>query len=110
MAAIDEEQQALLAAEDGLAIGTRASTDCEVTSLQLSSPQVPDGERPLLAQSSLYTTHWLSTWDQRMWEFAIGLIMLEMCPSSLALVSAFGLVDSLAKVFSGSFVGSYVDR
>ncbi len=110
MAAIDEEQQALLAAEDGLAKGTRASTDCEVTSLQLSSPQVPKGERPLLAQSSLYATHWLSTWGQRMWEFAIGLIMLEMYPSSLAWVSAFGLVDSLAKVFSGSFVGSYIDR
>jgi len=45
-----------------------------------------------------------------MWEFAIGLIMLEMYPSSLALVPVFGLVDGLAKVFSGSLVGSYIDR
>ncbi|KAL0018471.1 hypothetical protein WJX77_004008 [Trebouxia sp. C0004] len=36
--------------------------------------------------------------------------MLEMYPSSLALVSAFGLVDGLATVFSGSLVGSYIDR
>ena len=43
-------------------------------------------------------------------EFAVGLIMLEIYPSTLALVSAFGLVDGLAKVLSGSFVGSYIDR
>ncbi|KAL3161599.1 hypothetical protein ABBQ32_010458 [Trebouxia sp. C0010 RCD-2024] len=110
MAAGDEEQQALLAAEDALPNGTRASTDCEVTSQKVSPPQVPDGEIPILAQSSLYATHWLSTWGQRVWEFAIGLIMLEVYPSSLALVSAFGLVDSLAKVFCGSSVGSYIDR
>jgi iron-regulated transporter 1 len=45
-----------------------------------------------------------------MWEFAIGLILLELRPGSLALVAAFGLVDSSAQVLSGPFIGAYVDR
>ena len=45
-----------------------------------------------------------------MWEFAIGLIMLELLPSSLALVSAFGLVDGGAQILSGALIGDYVDR
>lgn len=47
---------------------------------------------------------------QRMWEFAIGLILLELRPGSLALVSAFGLVDSIAQVIAGPHIGCYIDR
>ena len=47
---------------------------------------------------------------QRMWEFAIGLILLKLRPGSLALVAAFGLVDSCAQVLAGPFIGAYVDR
>ena len=46
---------------------------------------------------------------QRMWEFSIGLILLELRPDSLALVALFGLVDSLAKVIAGPYIGAYVD-
>lgn len=70
----------------------------------------PDEDRLLYAKSALYASHALSTWGQRMWEFAVGLIMLELYPSSLVLVSAFGLADGLAKVFSGSFIGDYIDK
>ncbi len=45
-----------------------------------------------------------------MWEFAIGLILLELRPGSLALVSAFGLVDSGAQVIAGPHIGAYIDR
>jgi iron-regulated transporter 1 len=45
-----------------------------------------------------------------MWEFAIGLILLELQPGSLALVSVFGLVDSAAQVIAGPYVGAYIDR
>ena len=43
---------------------------------------------------ALYGSHFLSTWGQRGWEFSIGLIMLELQPTSLLLVSVFGLVDA----------------
>lgn len=36
--------------------------------------------------------------------------MLELYPSSLALVSAFGLVDGGVQIVSGAFLGTYVDR
>ena len=45
-----------------------------------------------------------------MWEFSIGLILLELRPDSLALVAFFGLVDSLAQVIAGPYIGAYVDR
>lgn len=78
--------------------------------VQVDFQPQPDEDEPLYARFAMYTSHALSTWGQRMWEFAVGLIMLELYPSSLVLVSAFGLADGLAKVFSGSLVGSYIDR
>ena len=59
---------------------------------------------------ALYASHALSTWGQRMWEFAVGLLMLRLRPGSLLLVSAFGLVDGGAQVLAGGTVGSYVGR
>lgn len=78
--------------------------------VQVDFQPQPDEDQALYAKLALYASHALSTWGQRMWEFAVGLIMLELYPSSLVLVSAFGLADGLAKVFSGSFVGRYIDR
>ncbi len=45
-----------------------------------------------------------------MWEFSIGLILLDLHPESLALVALFGLIDSLAQVLAGPFLGAYIDR
>ena len=59
---------------------------------------------------ALYASHALSTWGQRMWEFAVGLLMLELRPGSLMLVSVFGLVDGGAQVLAGGAVGSYIGR
>eukprot|EP00887_Chlorella_sp_A99_P000187 scaffold13.g187.t1 len=59
---------------------------------------------------ALYGSHFLSTWGQRGWEFAVGLIMLELHPTSLLLVSTFGLLDSAIQVVFGASVGSWVDR
>ncbi|KAK9815567.1 hypothetical protein WJX72_006024 [[Myrmecia] bisecta] len=59
---------------------------------------------------ALCSSHALSTWGQRMWEFDVGLLMLELYPDSLLLVSAYGLVSSAVQVLLGAYVGSYVDR
>jgi len=67
---------------------------------------IGDGRRARLA---LYGSHFLSTWGQRAWEFAVGLIMLEIRPSSLLLVSVFGLCDAAAVVVGGPAVGAFVD-
>lgn len=59
----------------------------------------------------LYASHALCTWGERAWEFAVGLIMLELNDgSSLLYVALFGLLDAAAQVVFGAAVGSYVDR
>lgn len=40
----------------------------------------------------------------------MGLIMLELHPSSLLFVSLFGLIDAAVQVLFGATVGAYVDR
>lgn len=42
--------------------------------------------------------------------YASGLVLLDLNPASLTLVSVFGLVDCLALVLFGGAVGAYVDR
>jgi iron-regulated transporter 1 len=61
------------------------------------------------ARQALYGSHFLSTWGQRAWEFLVGLVMLEIHPSSLLLVSIFGLCDAAAVVVFGPAVGIFVD-
>lgn len=51
----------------------------------------------------------LSTWGQRGWEFTVGLLMLELHPSSLVLVALWGLVDAAVSVLLGASVGTWVD-
>lgn len=58
----------------------------------------------------LYISHFLSRWGARMWEFGVGLFMFEIWPSSLLLTSLFGLVEDMAVVFLGVYVGKWVDR
>ena len=104
----DSDQVDLL--DEQASIGRTATDSYESTIFNLATPDLPQADRPLYAKSALYTSHFLSTWGQRMWEFAIGLIMLELYPSSLALVSTFGLVDGGVQIVSGAWLGSYVDR
>ena len=40
----------------------------------------------------------------------VGLLMLQLQPGSLLLVSVFGLVDGGAQVAAGGAIGTYLDR
>lgn len=67
------------------------------------------------AQYTLFASHALSAWGQRAWEFLVGLVMLEIArspsgESSLILVSAFGVVDSVAVTAFAGRVGAWIDR
>jgi hypothetical protein len=77
-----------------------------------STSRGPDGPHEDIksARMALYASHALATWGQRMWEFAVGLVMLELRPGSLRLVATSGLLGSLAGFFAGGAVGQYVDR
>ena len=59
---------------------------------------------------AMYVSHVLSTWGQRGWEFMVGILMVQIYPSSLLLVATFGMFDAAAVTLFSSSVGGYIDR
>lgn len=57
----------------------------------------------------LCAAHLLVSWAKQTWSFTAALVLLFLHPTSLALVSAYGLLDCLIRVLLSSSVGSYVD-
>ena len=49
----------------------------------------------------LLGSHALATWGVRTWEFSVALILMALWPTSLALVAAYGIIDSLACIILG---------
>lgn len=72
--------------------------------------QLPPEPPPRSVLVCVCVSHALARWAWRSWEFAVALILMRLHPSSLLLVSLYGLLDNLARVVLGSFVGGYVDR
>lgn len=60
--------------------------------------------------NKLYTSHFLSVWNSRLFEFGAVLFLAVITPGTLFYVSIYALIRSLAAVFLASSVGKYVDR
>jgi len=71
---------------------------------QNDTPVAPRGVKLAICAS-----HALSTWSERTWAFAVGLIFLEIY-DDLFFVSLFGLVQALASVLFSPSVGVYIDK
>ncbi|GLI67363.1 hypothetical protein VaNZ11_011542 [Volvox africanus] len=65
---------------------------------------------PSRAKVFLCSSYALAAWAWRSWEFIVALILIELYPDSLLMVSAYGILDNLARVLLGPAVGSYLDR
>ncbi|GMH45689.1 hypothetical protein BSKO_13652 [Bryopsis sp. KO-2023] len=65
---------------------------------------------PVRAKWLLYVSHALSTWGERAWEFAVGLVILDLYNNSLREVSLYGLASALGAVLFGPSVGRFIDR
>ncbi|GLC41594.1 hypothetical protein PLESTB_000698500 [Pleodorina starrii] len=65
---------------------------------------------PARAKFFLCASYALAAWAWRSWEFIVALVLIELYPESLLMVSAYGLLDNLARVLLGPVVGNYVDR
>mmetsp|Transcript_38178 Transcript_38178/g.107875 ORF Transcript_38178/g.107875 Transcript_38178/m.107875 type:complete len:490 (+) Transcript_38178:357-1826(+) len=59
---------------------------------------------------AIYSAHFLRSWSERAWEFAIGLILLSLKPDTLWLVAAYGLTENLVITLLGPWVGAWLDR
>ncbi|KAF3651003.1 Solute carrier family 40 member 1 [Capsicum annuum] len=58
----------------------------------------------------LYFGHFLSRWSARMWEFSVGLYMINVWSDSLLLTAAYGVVESASTALFGPLIGQWVDR
>ncbi len=57
----------------------------------------------------LYTSHFLSTWNARQFEFSAILFIVDIFPGTLLPSSIFGFCTTLAAVFFSSRIGTLVD-
>ena len=58
----------------------------------------------------VYLSHFLSTWNSRMFEFAAVLFLAVITPGTLLYASIYALLRSLAAALLSARVGAYIDR
>merc|ERR1719453_1733670 len=66
--------------------------------------------REAWASRSLFVSHGLVAFGNRLWQFATPLLLIAIFPSSLMAVAAFQLCMYLAEVFALPQIGDWVDR
>lgn len=58
----------------------------------------------------LYTSHFLSTWNSRLFEFGSVLFLTSIYPDTLLPMSVYALVRSGAAIIFAQGLGSWIDR
>ncbi|XP_014516018.1 solute carrier family 40 member 2 [Vigna radiata var. radiata] len=58
----------------------------------------------------LYIGHFLARWDARMWEFSVGLYMVNIWPDSLLYAAIYGAIESASIALFGPIIGRWVDK
>ncbi|KAL0310040.1 UNVERIFIED_CONTAM: Solute carrier family 40 member 2 [Sesamum radiatum] len=76
--------------------------------LDVEEQQPPSFSSSLLV--NLYVGHFLARWGARMWEFSVGLYMINVWPDSLLLAAAYGVVESASTALFGPLIGQLVDK
>lgn len=88
-----------------------------------SSPQTVDQSAPLLGDlprrehaalmrtaRRLYVSHFLSTWNSRVFEFGSVLYLATIYPGTLLPMSAYAMARSLSAILFAPAVGRHIDR
>lgn len=79
----------------------------------MRQPLLPGSSQTSLDQSlvrRMYAGHFLARWGARMWEFSVGLYMINIWPDSLLFTAVYGVVESASTVLFGPIIGTWVDR
>nr|XP_010921057.1 solute carrier family 40 member 1 isoform X1 [Elaeis guineensis] len=79
----------------------------------MRQPLLPGSSQQSLDQSlirRMYVGHFLARWGARMWEFSVGLYMINIWPDSLLFTAVYGVVESASTALFGPIVGAWVDR
>lgn len=67
-------------------------------------------ERPSSLINHLYIGHFLARWGARMWEFSVGLYMINIWPDSLLYAAIYGAIESASITLFGPIIGRWVDK
>ncbi|CAJ1969557.1 unnamed protein product [Sphenostylis stenocarpa] len=89
------------------------NSNCEMEeSVKLGVPPLTgQQQRPSLALITyLYIAHFLARWGTRMWEFSVGLYMINIWPESLLYAAIYGAVESASIAVFGPIIGRWVDK
>ncbi|XP_006636733.1 solute carrier family 40 member 1 [Lepisosteus oculatus] len=62
------------------------------------------------AKFLIYLGHALSTWGDRMWNFAVSVFLVELYGNSLLLTAVYGLVVAGSVLLLGAIIGDWVDK
>ncbi|CAL5389949.1 unnamed protein product [Camellia sinensis] len=78
----------------------------------IKEPPLPQQQPPFPSSLLiyLYVGHFLARWGARMWEFSVGLYMIDVWPASLLLAALYGVVESASTVMFGPLIGQWVDK
>ncbi|KAH6786175.1 iron regulated 2 [Perilla frutescens var. hirtella] len=76
----------------------------------MDEPLIEQAEYSSSLLINLYIGHFLARWGARMWEFSVGLYMINVWPDSLLLAAAYGVVESASTAAFGPLIGQLVDK
>lgn len=74
-----------------------------------STDEVPGGQLPARITKRLYASHFLSTWNTRVFEFGAVLYLASVFPGTLLPMSVYALARGTSAVLFSSAVGQYID-
>lgn len=57
----------------------------------------------------LYVSHWLSTWNTRVFEFGAVLYLAKAFPGTLLTMSIYAFVRGASAIVFASSIGTYID-
>jgi hypothetical protein len=106
---LDELEEALPASQE---VSSTRSSEGTITprsaealeAAELSSPDIPTGTR-----KRLYISHFLSTWNSRLFEFGAILFLASIFPGTLLPASIYALARSSSAIVLAPAVGRYID-
>lgn len=100
----EDHQQRLLADEtNGHAIQQMQQAD------EATPPRLADAEHKRLCLR-LYTSHALSAWNSRLFEFGAFLFLANIYPNTLLPASVYALARAASAALLSPWLGSYIDR
>ncbi|CAK7266796.1 hypothetical protein SEPCBS57363_002274 [Sporothrix epigloea] len=101
---MDTEQDRIETSEELLSAAS--GDDCN----EDDGPLIAGASVPEALAARLYISHFLSTWNTRVFEFAAVLFLADIFPSTLLPMSVYAIVRGLAAIVFAKAVGTYIDR